>query len=102
MNAGERRLALASALSLKAHADQIRTVKSLPKKTSDASSLVKDLHGSTLFVIDQTEKLDRKSVANLDHSHCDVVTHLNPHTLLKYDFCVFTDKALETLSTHFA
>lgn len=102
MNAQERRLALVSALSLKAHADQVRVLSDISMKTSEMAKTLSSLGGTILFVVDSTEKTTQKGINNLAGSHCDVVTHLNPHSILKYDFCVFTDKALATLSTHFA
>ena len=104
MNAGERRLGLASALSLKAAANQIRVINTITPKTAD---MVKALHdvtsvGSVLFVITPEEKTKNTGIKNIAHSHVDVVTHLSPAEILKYDFCVFTASALETLSTHFS
>jgi ribosomal protein L4 len=104
MNAGERRLGLASALSLKAAADQIRVLGSLSQKTSEMAEALKSLiaEGTILFVITADEKLKNRGIKNLANSHVDVVTHLSPAEVLKYDFCVFTQAALDTLPTHFS
>ncbi len=104
MNAGERRLGLASALSLKAQDNKIRVLESLSPKTSAMMKVVAPLiaEGSVLFVTTTAEKLKNKGIQNIAHTHTDVVTHLSPAEILKYDFCVFTKDALETLSSHFS
>jgi ribosomal protein L4 len=102
MNAGERRLGLASALSLKAQDNKIRVLDSLSPKTSAMVKVIESLEGSVLFVTTSAERLKNKGIQNIAHTHTDVVTHLSPAEILKYDFCVFTKEALETLSTHFS
>ena len=104
MNAGERRLGLASALSLKAAADQIRVLDKLAAKTADMSTALESIRaeGTILFIITPEEKTKNTGIKNLANSHVDVVTHLSPSEVLKYDFCVFTQAALDTLSTHFS
>jgi ribosomal protein L4 len=104
MNANERRLGLASALSLKAAADQIRVIGALSQKTSEMSLALKAIRaeGSILFIITPEEKLNNRGIKNLANSHVDVVTHLSPSEVLKYDFCVFTQAALDVLPTHFS
>ncbi len=104
MNAGERRLGLASALSLKAAADQIRVLDKLATKTADMAKALESIRseGTILFIITPEEKTKNTGIKNLDNTHVDVVTHLSPAEVLKYDFCVFTQAALEALSTHFS
>jgi ribosomal protein L4 len=104
MNAGERRLGLASALSLKAAADQIRVLGSLSQKTSEMATALKAIRaeGSILFIITAEEKLNNRGIKNLANYHVVVLTHLSPAEVLKYDFCVFTQAALDTLPTHFS
>jgi ribosomal protein L4 len=104
MNAGERRLGLASALSLKAQDNKIRVLDSLDPKTSTMVKVIESLiaEGSVLFVTTSAERTKNKGIQNIAHTHTDVVTHLSPAEILKYDFCVFTKNALETLSTHFS
>ncbi len=104
MNAEERRLGLASALSLKAAANQIRVIDKITPKTADMITALKEITstGSVLFVISTEEKTKNTGIKNIAHSHVDVVTHLSPAEILKYDFCVFTESALASLSTHFS
>jgi|GEM_PF-2692248 len=92
MNASERRLGLASALSLKAAADQIRIITTLTQKTGEMALALHDIiaEGTILFIITPEEKTKNRGIRNLAHSHVDVVTHLSPSEVLKYDFCVFT------------
>jgi len=104
MNAQERRLGLASALSLKAAANQIRVIDTITPKTADMVHTLTELTttGSILFVITSEEKTKYAGIKNIAHSHVSIVTHLNPAEILKYDFCVFTQAALDKLSNHFS
>lgn len=103
MNAAERRLALASALSLKFLDGKVRIIDTLSPKTADMVKSVSSLTevGSILFVTTAAETPKAQGINNIAHSHVDVVTHLSPAEILKYDFCVFTTSAMAELSEHF-
>lgn len=102
MNASERRLGLASALSLKSNDGKIRVIDSLSAKTAQMAKTFAALEGTVLVITTAAEKTKNQGVQNLTGSHTDVVTHLSPAEVLKYDFCVFTKDALDELSTHFS
>lgn len=102
MNAQERRLGLASALSLKSANGQIRIIDTISSKTADMAKTFASLEGSTLIITTAAEKTKNQGIQNLSHTHTDVVTHLSPSEVLKHEFCVFTKDAMEELSSHFS
>ncbi len=104
MNAQERRLGLASALTLKSLDNKIRVLDKLESKTAAMAKTLESLtaEGTVLFFIAPSEMTKTQGLGNLHGTHTDVVTHASPAEILKYDFCVFTTEALKTLSTHFA
>ncbi len=103
MNSQERRLGLASALSLKSSDGKIRVISALTPKTGAMAKALAPLtkDGTVLFITTAAEKTKNQGVQNLAHTHTDVVTHLSPSEVLKYDFCVFTQGAMDELSSHF-
>lgn len=103
MNAGERRLGLASALTLKAQASQIRVIEKLDAKTSVMAKALGDLikTGTALVFVTAEESKKTHGIQNIHGTHVDVVTHASPAEILKYDYCVFTKAAMKALSEHF-
>lgn len=103
MNAQERRLGLASALSLKSLDDKVRVISALEAKTQAMAKSLAPLtaEGTVLFFIATSEATKSQGLENLHGTHTDVVTHASPAEILKYDFCVFTEAALAELSEHF-
>jgi large subunit ribosomal protein L4 len=103
MNAQERRLGLASALSLKASQGNVRTLDKLSGKTAELAKTLDSLtkEGTVLVFVATSEAKKSQGLANLHGTHTDVVTHASPAEILKYDFCVFTDAALKEMSQHF-
>ena len=103
MNAQERRLGLASALTLKNQEDRIRVIDKIDSKTAVMAKTFADItKDSTALVF--ISALESKKVSGLDNihgTHVDVVTHASPAEILKYDYCVFTQEALKDLSEHF-
>ncbi len=104
MNAQERRLGLASALTLKSLDKKIRVLDKLESKTSAMAKTLAELtkEGTVLFFVAPSEVTKTRGLDNIHGTHTDVVTHASPAEILKYDFCVFTAEAMKTLSTHFA
>ncbi len=104
MNAQERRLGLASALTLKSLDKKIRVLTKLESKTAAMAKTLGELtaDGTVLLFVAPSEMTKTRGLENLKGTHTDVVTHASPAEILKYDFCVFTEEALKTLSTHFA
>ena len=103
MNATERRLGLASALTLKSQEDKVRSFAKLDLKTAVMAKKLYEITGTgTALVFIATKELDTaRGLQNIDGIHVDVVTHASPSEILKYDFCVFTEAALTELSEHF-
>jgi len=103
MNATERRIGLASALTLKAQADQIRVIEKLDPKTAVMAKAMKDIMatGTALVFVTAEESKKTSGLQNLHGTHVDVVTHASPAEILKYDYCVFTKAAMKALSEHF-
>lgn len=103
MNAQERRLGLASALTLKAQEGKIRTIDKIDPKTSVMAKTFADItkDGTALVFVSALESKSILGLTNLHGTHVDVVTHASPAEILKYDYCVFTKDALATLSSHF-
>lgn len=103
MNAGERRLGLASALTLKSQADQIRVIEKLDAKTSVMAKALKEVMatGTALVFVTAEESKKTSGLQNIHGTHVDVVTHASPAEILKYDYCIFTKAALKALSEHF-
>lgn len=103
MNATERRIGLASALTLKAQEDRIRVIEKLDPKTAVMAKMLKGMTttGTSLVFITADELPKAVGLQNIHGTHVDVVTHASPAEILKYDFCVFTKDALAALSSHF-
>lgn len=103
MNAQERRLGLASALTLKAQEGKVRTIDKIDPKTSVMAKTFADItkDGTALVFVSALESKTILGLTNLHGTHVDVVTHASPAEILKYDYCVFTKDALATLSSHF-
>jgi len=103
MNAQERRLGLASALTLKAQEGKIRTIDSIDPKTAVMAKTFADItkEGTALVFVSALESKSILGLTNLHGTHIDVVTHASPAEILKYDFCVFTMDALNEISQHF-
>jgi large subunit ribosomal protein L4 len=104
MNAQERRLGLASALTLKAQEGKIRTIELIDTKTAVMAKTFADITkdgGTALVFVSTLESKKVLGLSNLHGTHVDVVTHASPAEILKYDFCVFTKDALKSLSEHF-
>lgn len=103
MNATERRLGLASALTLKAQEGKIRTIDKIDTKTSVMAKAFADItkDSTALIFVSAEESKNVLGLSNLHGTHVDVVTHASPAEILKYDYCVFTKDALSTLSSHF-
>lgn len=101
MNSTERRLGLASALTLKAQDNKIRVIDKIDPKTSVMAKTMSELikEGTVLVFVSAEES--SLGLNNLHGTHVDVVTHASPAEILKYDYCVFTRDALATLSSHF-
>ncbi len=103
MNATERRLGLASALTLKAQEGRIRVIDKIDAKTSVMAKALHDIMevGTALVFVTAEESQKVSGLQNIHGTHIDVVTHASPAEILKYDFCVFTKDALASLSSHF-
>jgi large subunit ribosomal protein L4 len=103
MNAQERRLGLASALTLKTQEGKIRTIESIDTKTAVMAKTFADItnEGTVLVFVSAAESKKVLGLSNLHGTHVDVVTHASPAEILKYDYCVFTKDALKSLSAHF-
>jgi len=101
-----RKLAIRSALSLKAKGENVFVVDSfeLPKTeiTKYAVSFLKasKVKGKVLVVTDTSDTLVQKSFNNINKSAVAVVNELNVYTLLNYDNLVFTKKAMELAETY--
>lgn len=101
-----RKLAIRSALSLKAKGENVFVVDSfeLPKTeiTKYAVSFLKasKIKGKVLVVTDTSDTLVQKSFNNINKSAVAVVNELNVYTLLNYDNLVFTKKAMELAETY--
>lgn len=101
-----RKLAIRSALSLKAKGENVFVVDSfeLPKTeiTKYAVSFLKasKVKGKVLVVTDTSDTLVQKSFNNINKSAVAVVNELNVYTLLNYDVLVFTKKAMELAETY--
>lgn len=103
MNASERRLGLASALTLKAQEGKIRVIEKLDAKTAVMAKAFSDIitTGTALVFVTAEESKKTSGLQNIHGTHIDVVTHASPAEILKHDFCVFTKDALKSLSSHF-
>jgi large subunit ribosomal protein L4 len=103
MNAAERRLGLASALTLKAQEGKIRTIDKVDTKTAVMAKMFADItkDGTALIFVSAAESKKVLGLSNLHGTHVDVVTHASPAEILKYEYCVFTKDALKSLSEHF-
>lgn len=103
MNASERRLGLASALTLKAEQGNVRIIEKLDAKTAVMAKIFADITktGTALIFVSPAESKTVQGLQNIHGTHIDVVTHASPAEILKYDFCVFTKDAMKLLSTHF-
>jgi len=101
-----RKLAIRSALSLKAKGENVFVVDAfeLPKTeiTKYAVSFLKasKVKGKVLVVTDTSDTLVQKSFNNINKSAVAVVNELNVYTLLNYDNLVFTKKAMELAETY--
>ncbi len=101
-----RKLAIRSALSLKAKGENVFVVEGfeLPKTelTKYAVSFLKasKVKGKVLVVTDTSDTLVQKSFNNINKSAVAVVNELNVYTLLNYDNLVFTKKAMELAETY--
>lgn len=103
MNASERRIGLATALTLKAQEDKVRLLETLDAKTSAMTKALKDLKKSTAVVfIAPEESKNTQGIRNIHGIRVVSVTRVNPADLLKYDYCVFTKQALKSLTSHFS
>ena len=103
MNASERRLGLASALTLKSQEGHVRVIEKLDAKTSVMAKALHDItktHTALVFITAEESK-KAHVLQNLHGVHVYVVTHASPSEILKYDFCVFTKGAMKELSLHF-
>jgi large subunit ribosomal protein L4 len=103
MNAGERRLGLASALTLKNQEGKIRVLDSIDPKTAVMAKTFGDIieQGTALVFVSALESKQITGLDNIHGTHVDVVTHASPAEILKYDYCIFTKDALKSLSEHF-
>ncbi len=103
MNAGERRLGLASALTLKAQEDRVRVLEKLDTKTQAMAKVLKDIitENTALVFVSPEEAPVSAALSNLHGVQVAVVTHASPADILKNDYCVFTEEAMKTLSSHF-
>jgi large subunit ribosomal protein L4 len=100
MNAQERRLGLASALTLKAQEGKIRTIDKIDPKTAVMAKTFADItkDGTALVFVSALESKSILGLTNLHGTHVDVVTHASPAEILKYDYlCLYS----RMLSRHF-
>lgn len=103
MNASERRLGLASALTLKNQEGKIRLLDTIDPSSSVMAKTFQDVtdSGTAVVFVTSAESKNVSGLQNVHGTHVDVVTHMSPAEVLKYDFCVFSQAALKELSTHF-
>ncbi len=103
MNATERRIGLASALTLKNQEWKIRVISNIDPKTSVMADVLQEMTnvGTVLVFVTASESKKISGLSNIHGTHVDVVTHMSPSEVLKYDFCVFSESALKDISTHF-
>jgi len=90
-----KRLALRSALSVRASADAIKIVDSFEwegPKTKSAVALLEGMgiEGKTLFVLSASDRIARRSVRNLPGVNALTVDQLNTYDVLWADAVVFT------------
>ena len=90
-----KRLALRSALSVRASADAIKIVDSFEwegPKTKSAVALLEGMgiEGKTLFVLSASDRIARRSVRNLPGVNALTVGQLNTYDVLWADAVVFT------------
>ena len=97
-----RRLALKSALSVKAQDEAITLVDELKMDAPSTKEMIKilenlKLEGKTLVVLDKNDVAVVRSISNLPKVKSISVNNINTYTVLNYDNILFTSAALDQL-----
>ncbi|MEK7529003.1 MAG: 50S ribosomal protein L4 [Patescibacteria group bacterium] len=106
MNKKERRIALFSCLSVKAHENNIFGLESFtsakPKTKTFAGVLSKlPTKKDVLMVLPSKNEVVEKSARNIPTVKTILVGYLNPHDLLKYEHVIFLGDAISKVSEIF-
>jgi large subunit ribosomal protein L4 len=93
-----RRLALRSALSIRASEDRVLVVEAFDweaPKTRDAAALLAAMEaaGKTLVVLNRSDLVAERSFRNLEHVNVLPVDQLNPYDVMWADQVLFTEAA---------
>jgi large subunit ribosomal protein L4 len=102
----KRRVALATALSEKAQAQEIIVIESLPKTEGKTSAAQKFLNkiapaGRILMIVDKREDSWVRASRNITRLTLKDVRELNPWILMTAQHVVFTKPALQALESRF-
>ena len=97
-----RRLALKSALSVKAQDEAVTLVDELKMDAPSTKEMIKilenlKLEGKTLVVLDKNDVAVVRSISNLPKVKSISVNNINTYTVLNYDNILFTSAALDQL-----
>lgn len=97
-----RRLALKSALSVKAQDEAITLVDELKMDAPSTKEMIRilenlKLEGKTLVVLDKNDVAVVRSISNLPKVKSISVNNINTYTVLNYDNILFTSAALDQL-----
>lgn len=98
-----RRLAMLSALSIKAGNDQIRILDDLKMdgpSTSGMREILKNINVSPrkgILILNDNDMAVRKSVSNLSNLRTMLLTNLSAYDILSSDLLIFTKDSLEKL-----
>ncbi|OGR93255.1 MAG: 50S ribosomal protein L4 [Elusimicrobia bacterium RIFCSPLOWO2_01_FULL_59_12] len=106
VDAFKRRVALATALSIKAQDQTISILESLPEGDGKTSAMNKFFSkaapaGRVLVIVDKKSDLLRRAVRNLEQVNLADVRELNPWTLMNAQKVLVTQAALQALNTRF-
>lgn len=101
LNAKQKRLATAQALSAMAVADNVLVIESLESKDGKAAGMRKLLDkigatGKVLLVLDKKNDLTDRATRNLSGVNTVAATYLNVRNILDSDVLVFTKPALDS------
>lgn len=97
-----RRLALKSALSVKAQDEAVTLVDELKMDAPSTKEMIQilenlKLEGKTLVVLDKNDVAVVRSISNLPKVKSISVNNINTYTVLNYDNILFTSAALDQL-----
>lgn len=97
-----RRLALKSALSVKAQDEAVTLVDELKMDAPSTKEMIRilenlKLEGKTLVVLDKNDVAVVRSISNLPKVKSISVNNINTYTVLNYDNILFTSAALDQL-----